>query len=128
MITKTTAGISISVKPKFVEKLSYLVEKSFVFEYKIIIENTNFDSVKLLTREWYIFDSLDEPYEIEGLGVIGEQPVLNTNQKHIYSSYCELKSEIGYMQGYYNFINLSTNKKFKVAIPRFMLIYPGKYN
>ena len=79
MITKTTAGISISVKPKFVEKLSYLVEKSFVFEYKIIIENTNFDAVKLLTREWYIFDSLDEPYEIEGLGVIGEQPVLETN-------------------------------------------------
>lgn len=128
MITKTTEGVEISVQSKFNTKLSYLEENSFVFEYHILIKNSNSDLVQLLSREWFIFDSLNQSSIIEGLGVVGEQPILKTNQTHSYTSYCELKSEIGYMEGHYVFINLTTNKRFKVAIPRFYLTYTPKLN
>ncbi len=128
MNTQITEGVKISVETKFNSKLSVSEENSFVFEYLISIKNCNIDAVQLLTRNWYIFDTLDEPKEIEGPGVVGEQPVLDLNQEHTYRSYCELKSEIGYMEGHYTFVNLRTNKKFKVLIPRFNLILPSRLN
>lgn len=128
MNTKITQGICITVNAKYNEKLSYLEDNSFVFEYHINIQNSNSDQVKLLSREWHVFDSLDEPHVVEGLGVVGEQPILKFNESHSYVSYSELKSEMGYMEGHYTFMNLLTNKKFKVLIPRFYLVYPGKLN
>lgn len=128
MNTKVTEGIRITVNAKYNEKLSYLEENSFVFEYHISIQNSNPDKVQLLSREWRVFDSLDDSHVIEGLGVVGEQPALNHNESHSYTSYCELKSELGYMEGHYTFVNTLNNKKFKVAIPRFYLVYPGKLN
>ncbi|MES2587364.1 MAG: Co2+/Mg2+ efflux protein ApaG [Bacteroidota bacterium] len=128
MNTKITEGIKITVQPTYNTKLSFVEENSYVFEYFITIQNSNSDKVQLLSREWYVYDSLGEPSTIKGLGVIGEQPILNFNESHSYKSYSELKSEMGYMEGFYTFINLITNKKFKVSIPRFMLIFPGKLN
>jgi ApaG protein len=128
MITKTSSGVSISVSPKFKKELSSIEEGTFVFEYHITIENLNSDLVKLLSREWFIFDSLNEPYYVKGSGVVGEQPLLKYKQQHTYYSFCELKSEIGYMEGNYTFLNISTNQTFKVLIPRFQLIYPAKNN
>lgn len=128
MNTKTTEGVKISVVTKFNPKLSVIEEKSYVFEYKISIVNNNLDDVQLLSRTWHIFDTLDEPSTVEGLGVVGEQPILSFNQNHTYVSYCEIKSEIGYMEGFYTFLNCKTNKKFKVFIPRFTLFYPARLN
>ena len=128
MTTKTTAGIVISVVSRYNSKLSHLEESSFVFEYHMTIKNSNSDPVQLLSREWIIFDSLNQFDKVEGLGVIGEQPTLNNNQSHSYTSYCELNSEMGYMEGSYTFLNLNTQKKFRVSIPRFYLNFPGKLN
>ena len=128
MNTKTTEGVKISVQPIFNKKLSFIEENSFVFEYYITIQNSNSEKVQLLSREWYVYDTLGESSTIKGLGVIGEQPILKMNETHSYKSYSELKSEMGYMEGFYTFINLETQKKFKVNIPRFMLIFPGKLN
>lgn len=128
MNTKITEGVRITVDVSFNEKLSYLEENSFVFEYKINIQNCNPDKIQLLSRVWHIFDTLNDFHDVEGVGVVGEQPILKPQEAHSYVSYSELKSEMGYMEGYYNFINLITNKKFKATIPRFNLIYPGKMN
>lgn len=128
MITKTTSGISIGVVPKYNDKLSFIEDHSYVFEYRITIENVHHEIVKLLSREWQIFDSLSEPYEVKGMGVIGEQPRLKRGEQHTYSSFCELKSEVGYMEGSYTFLNVVSNEHFKVAIPRFELVYPYKFN
>lgn len=128
MTTQTTAGIVISVLSKYNSKLSQLAENSVVFEYRITITNSNPDPVQLLSREWIIFDSLNHFEKVEGLGVVGEQPILETQQFHAYTSYCELTSEMGYMEGHYTFMNLKTQKKFRVGIPRFYLNFPGKLN
>ena len=128
MTTKTTSGIVISVTAKYNKRLSYIEENSFVYEYHIRIKNSNPEQVQLLSREWLIFDSLHAYSKVQGLGVIGEQPILDLNQSHAYTSYCELRSEMGFMEGHYIFLNRTTQQKFKVNIPRFYLNFPGKLN
>jgi ApaG protein len=92
------------------------------------MQNLNPHKVQLLSRDWFIFDSLEEASYVSGEGVVGEQPILNPEQKYTYVSGCELNSEIGYMKGFYTFRNLTTGELFQVQIPKFDLIYPGKLN
>ena len=92
-----------------------------------MVNENNFD-VQLISRDWYIFDSLNEPHYLSGPGVVGEQPILKHGEKHTYTSGCELKSAVGMMKGFYTFLNLSTNVSFQVFVPTFKLEFPGKLN
>lgn len=100
----------------------------FFFNYRVVIENTNPYDIQLKTRYWFIFDSLNPAREVEGDGVVGEQPILVPGQKHVYVSGCDMHSEIGYMEGHYNFVRVDTGEKFKVKIPRFELFARPKMN
>lgn len=128
MTTLSTAGIQISVTTNFRHDLSEINELQFFFNYHIVIENTNNYPVQLLSREWYIFDSLGEPRIVSGLGVIGEQPVLKPGETYEYTSGCDLHSEIGMMKGIYTFKNSLTDDTFQVFVPTFKLEFPGKLN
>ena len=128
MTTLTTAGIKISVVTNFRQDLSEINEMRFFFNYHISMLNENNFPVQLISREWYIFDSLGEPRIVTGLGVIGEQPILKLNESYDYASGCDLTSEIGLMRGIYTFKNLSTNEEFEVFVPTFQLEYSGKLN
>ncbi len=128
MTTLTTAGIKISVVTNFRQDLSEVNELRFFFNYHISMSNENNFPVQLISREWYIFDSLGEPRIVTGLGVIGEQPILKPNESYDYASGCDLTSEIGLMKGIYNFKNMLTGEEFQVFVPTFKLEYPGKLN
>ena len=128
MTTLTTAGIKISVVTNFRQDLSEINEMRFFFNYHISMLNENNFPVQLISREWYIFDSLGEPRIVSGLGVIGEQPILKPNESYDYASGCDLTSEIGLMKGIYTFKNLNTNEEFEVFVPTFQLEYSGKLN
>jgi ApaG protein len=123
-----TQGVKITVQTQYRPDLSNLSNQNYFFNYRVQIENNNQVPIQLLSREWYIFDSLNEPNFISGEGVVGEQPILKSHENFTYVSGCELHSEIGYMKGYYTFINLENDKKFKVFIPVFNLIYPPRMN
>lgn len=128
MRTLTTSGIQISVNSNFRQDLSEITEAQFFFNYKIDIENRNNFDVQLLTREWYIFDSLSESRYVSGAGVIGEQPILKPGEKYTYTSGCDLSSELGFMKGFYTFMNVESENTFQVYVPKFKLEYPGKQN
>lgn len=100
----------------------------FFFNYRIVIENLNSYNVQLISRYWFIFDSLNPAKEVSGEGVVGEQPILEPGQKHVYVSGCDLHSDIGYMRGYYVFERLDTNERFRVAVPKFELFAKLKMN
>lgn len=100
----------------------------FFFNYRIVIENMNPFEVQLISRYWFIFDSLNPSKEIAGEGIVGEQPILESGQKHVYVSGCDLHSEIGYMRGYYVFERMDTKERFKVAVPKFELVAKLKLN
>jgi ApaG protein len=84
--------------------------------------------VQLMTRDWYIFDSLNDSRYISGAGVIGEQPILKAGEKFTYTSGCDLTSEVGLMKGFYTFKNLIDDEFFQVFVPTLLLEYPGKQN
>jgi ApaG protein len=123
-----TEGVKITVLTQFRPDISNIANQNFFFNYRVQIENNNPMAIKLLTRDWYVFDSLNDPNYISGEGVVGEQPVIQPSESFTYISGCELQSEIGYMRGFYTFINLETKKKFRVYIPLFKLIYPPRLN
>lgn len=128
MSTLTTSGVQITVETQFRSDLTQLENNSFIFNYRVHIKNNNAFTVQLLTRDWYIFDSLSEIRLVTGEGVIGEQPILKPGESYNYTSGCDLNSEVGFMKGFYTFKNLSTNDVFRVTVPLFNLEYPAKMN
>jgi ApaG protein len=123
-----TEGVKITVLSQFRPDISNIANQNFFFNYRVQIENNNQMAIQLLTRDWYVFDSLNDPNYISGEGVVGEQPIIQPSESFTYISGCELHSEIGYMRGFYTFLNLETQKRFRVYIPLFKLIYPPRLN
>ena len=73
MVVAVTEGVKISVFSLFEERMSAAPQGSFVFSYRISIENQNDYPIQLLRRHWFITDSNGLKREIEGPGVVGEQ-------------------------------------------------------
>jgi ApaG protein len=132
MNTAITEGVKISVRTTFRPDLSNIEDNVYLFNYKIEIENQNPFPVRLTRRHWRIMDSLDHTRFVDGDGVIGEQPTLYPGEIFAYRSACDLSSEIGFMDGFYEFEQLNGSgeiiKTFSVEVPRFRLIYPFKLN
>ena len=128
MNSAITLGVEITVETFYQPEYSNPVLHEFMFAYRITIENHNPFTIQLLNRHWYIFDSVGDYREVEGEGVIGQQPVLTQGENFQYVSGCQLRSEMGTMHGVYEMANLSNHKAFTVDIPRFQLISPIKEN
>lgn len=123
-----TQGIKIVVEPFYLPKESAPVQQRYVHAYKITIENLSDVTVQLLRRHWYIIESNGTKREVEGEGVIGEQPILEPGQTHQYTSWCPLMTDIGKMYGTFQMENKSTHQLFDVRVPEFRLIPPFKMN
>ena len=128
MNTLITDGIEISVEAFYQKDYSRPSKKRYVFSYRVRIFNFREDSVQLLRRKWHIFDSAGFIREVEGEGVIGEQPILPPEGSHEYESWCPLNTPIGKMDGSFLMVSLETNETFSVLIPEFRLIAPFKLN
>jgi ApaG protein len=113
-------GIRITVRPWFLAAQSRPGLGHYVFAYEIRIENVRPEPVQLVSRYWRIQDSIGEETEVEGEGVVGEQPMIDPYQVHEYQSYCVLKSPAGTMEGFYTFV-LPEGDRFRAQIPRFVL-------
>jgi ApaG protein len=118
-----TEGIRVQVRPDFSLAQSAPDEGRFVFSYRVHLENLGEEPGQLLYRHWDIHDSVGEHSEVDGEGVIGEQPFLAPGGSHTYQSFCVLKSPSGYMEGHYTFTR-SDGSHFRVRIPRFELAAP----
>lgn len=126
--SKITQGILIQAEPEFNEAFSNSESNNFVFTYHISIHNNTSVACQLISRKWLIFDSTGARKEIEGVGVIGEQPIIEPGQQYRYESYCPLHTEMGYMKGFYEMKRMDDNSYFEVQIPTFELIAPYRLN
>lgn len=124
MATQVTHDIRISVKARYSEEQSDPKVGRFLFSYRIRIENRGARTVQLLRRHWHIVDSLFEPREVKGPGVVGETPVLAPGEHFTYGSFCDLRSGFGRMSGSYSMRHTDDDSAFDVAIPAFDLSYP----
>jgi len=128
MVTAITNGIKISVQTMYQDQDSNPATEHFLFAYRIVIENLSDYTIQLKRRQWFIFDSNGLQREVEGEGVVGEQPIINPGDAHAYVSVCNLNTEIGSMKGNYLMTRLADQTDFTVDIPKFELIAPYRLN
>jgi ApaG protein len=121
---RETDGIRITVRPAYVRAHSREEEDQYVFAYFVRIENVGPLPVQLRTRRWHIHDSVGEVTEVEGEGVVGEQPLIGPGRVHEYQSFAVLKSPSGWMEGEYDF-ERPDGSTFAARIPRFDLVMAG---
>lgn len=117
---RETDGIRITVRPEFLADQSRPSQRHFVFAYHVRIENVGQQAAQLLARRWLIHDSAGRDTEVEGEGVVGEQPVVAPGKVHEYQSFCVLQSGSGHMEGTYRFVR-ADGTTFDAMIPRFIL-------
>jgi len=128
MVTPIMQGVSINVHTAYKGNYVQGEQANYLFSYYIDIENKTNYTIKLLRRHWYIFDSSGEYSEVEGEGVIGQQPVLFPGEVFEYESACNLNTDMGKMYGTYLFERTDDKFTFMVQIPEFELISPYRLN
>jgi ApaG protein len=128
MISKITEGVRVSIETEYQQEYSSPFQSHYVFTYKINIENNSPYTIRLLRRHWFIYDANAVTREVEGEGVVGQQPTLEPGSSHEYISGCNLQTEMGKMRGTYIMERIVDGKEFTVIIPEFMLIAPFKLN
>jgi ApaG protein len=112
-----------------VPKASYVADQSdpakdhFVFSYTITIKNTGEVAAQLVSRHWIITDGEHRVQEVKGLGVVGQQPLLQPGESFEYSSGAAIATSVGTMHGTYQ-MRADDGHAFDAAIPPFTLSVP----
>lgn len=121
---QTTRGVTVRVSVSFLPEQSDPGQGRWFWSYHIRVENNGPMAVQLLTRHWIITDGRGARHEVQGEGVIGEQPVIAPGASFDYVSGCPLSTPTGQMIGTYRMIG-EDGSLFDIAIPRFPLIAPA---
>ncbi len=123
MYTSVTRDIQIVVMPQFLADRSEPDEGQFFWAYTIEITNLGRESVQLVARHWVITDGNGVVEEVQGPGVVGEQPVIPPGESFRYTSGCPLTTPSGIMVGSYRMLDAS-GRPFEAEIPAFSLDSP----
>ncbi|HXH73028.1 MAG TPA: Co2+/Mg2+ efflux protein ApaG [Mariprofundaceae bacterium] len=127
MLDSSKYDIEVTAEPEYVPEHSEPEKGRYVFVYTIGIHNAGSVAAQLLSRHWIITDANGQVEEVVGDGVVGEQPVIQPGDEHEYSSFCELQTRVGYMEGSYT-MRANDGTVFEAAIPAFTLAVPGSLN
>lgn len=122
-----TDNIEVEVAPVYLSEESAPAKGQFFYMYAVRITNHRDESVQLLSRKWVIRNGQGEVKEIEGDGVIGEQPWIKPGDTYTYRSFCPLTTPTGNMRGTYFFENES-GEEIEARVPLFffrMVDAPG---
>lgn len=114
----------VDVETVYVEEQSDPTENRFVFSYTITIRNEGQVPAKLLARHWVITDADGKVQEVQGDGVVGEQPHLKPGDGFRYTSGAILETPVGSMYGTYKMIADDGNE-FVADIKPFTLSMPN---
>lgn len=109
---------------QYVEEQSEPDKKRYVFSYTITIENNGEQHAQLLRRKWLVTDANGKKLVIEGEGVVGEQPIIESGEAYTYTSGTVLETPVGVMQGHYTMIDVD-EQEFDIEIPPFRLALPN---
>jgi ApaG protein len=118
------SDISIEVETRYVERESDPAARRYVFAYTLTIGNQGDAAAQLLNRHWFITDGNGEVQEVEGPGVVGQQPRITPGQAFRYTSAAVLPTPVGTMHGHYEF-QYDDGQRFLAPIPAFSLVLPA---
>ena len=123
MAEGTKHHISINVDTTYLAEQSDPAADRYVFTYTISIANTGTVAAQLISRHWIIIDAENVTQEVKGLGVVGEQPLLQPGESFEYTSGTAMATPVGTMQGSYQMV-AEDGVKFDAEIPKFTLSMP----
>lgn len=123
MYSQTTKAITVSVQPSYLDDQSSPTDSHFVWAYRVRIENHGTMPVQVLRRHWKITDALGRLQEVQGSGVVGEQPIIHPGDSYEYTSGTPLTTPSGIMVGSYQ-VETTDGERFDIAIPAFSLDSP----
>ena len=119
-----TRGVRVRVVASYLPEQSDPEDGRWVWAYVVEIDNESPETVQLVDRHWIITDAHGREEEVQGPGVVGEQPVLRPGDTYQYTSGCPLGTDSGAMVGSYGMIT-DDGERFAAAIPAFSLHLPG---
>ena len=120
--------VEVSVRTEYLENQSLPTsEGKYFFSYTVTIKNVGKIPAKLISRHWVITDANERIEEVRGLGVVGEQPRLKTNESFEYTSGTIINTPVGTMYGTYQMV-ADNGYEFDAEIPMFSLNIPKVLN
>lgn len=128
----TTQPVAVSVESFYQKDYSKPLDDLYVFAYRIRISNQGNFPARLLRRHWLVTDGAGQIREVEGEGVVGQQPIILPGEHHEYISWIQLSTPIGAMEGSYTMEKINGNEGptelFSAHIARFLHFAPELAN
>ena len=118
-----TNSVRVEVESQYAPDHSQPFQSHWFFHYTVRITNEGDETVQLLSRHWIITDAEGHTDEVEGPGVVGEQPILVSGETYMYTSGASLKTSCGVMRGTYSMVT-EGGDHFDVEIAPFSLQEP----
>ena len=115
-----TNNVRVEVESQYAPEHSQPFQNKWVFHYTVRITNEGDETVQLLSRHWIIQHATGHVEEVQGPGVVGEQPVLAPGESFQYTSRCQLRTPKGTMRGTYQMVT-EDGAHFDVEIAPFTL-------
>jgi ApaG protein len=115
--------ITVMPKASFLADRSDPAKNEYVFSYTITITNTGDVAAQLMSRHWIITDAEHMVQEVKGMGVVGQQPLLQPGESFEYTSGASIPTSVGTMRGTYQ-MRADDGHAFDAPIPAFTLSVP----
>ena len=122
----TTRGIHVAVRSRYVPERSK-PGLGWFFAYTVTIANRGTETARLVSRHWVITYANGQVEEVNGPGVVGEQPILAPGESFEYTSACPLPTPFGTMHGSYQMVT-GEGERFDAEIAPFTLAEPHAVN
>ena len=119
--------IIVEANSEYIPAQSNPVKEEYFFSYNIKIINNSNQRAKLLSRYWHITDGLGNSEDIHGPGVVGKTPKIRPGESFSYTSFCPIKTPLGYMRGSFRMVN-ENKDEFEVEVKKFKLIAHQIFN
>ena len=116
-------AIEVSAATQYLAEQSDEAAGRYVFAYTITLRNTGSVAAQLVSRHWVITDAQGRVQEVRGLGVVGEQPLLEPGKSYEYTSGTAIATAVGTMKGAYQMV-ATDGTRFEATIPEFTLSVP----
>ena len=115
-----TYAMTVTVRPEYLPSRSAPADDIYVFAYHISVTNVGEMAAQLISRTWNINDANGMHEKVKGLGLVGQQPLLQPGEQFQYTSGCHLRTATGTMHGSF-FCVAEDGERFEVDIPIFVL-------
>ena len=127
MVESNKYAFKVSVETAYLPDQSSPEDNQYAFAYMVTITNVGSISAQLISRHWIITDANNHVQEVQGLGVVGAQPLLQPNQSFEYTSGTLLATPVGAMRGTYKIVAEDATF-FDAVIQPFTLAVPKMLN